>query len=252
MDDAAALGLERPGVMAPKETMDRLRAALTRDAVEAGALAAGASEAQIVASLIALVPDAIAVQGRAGIPDEVTRSTLLDVGRKQRLYGARAVLPWLLEVMRGDIVELGRLQVARQPDRYGHAIHIPETGALVPAEVDRSLACIAAFTGATRLQCTSWLLDPLLQAELPGSNIASFARRFTIVDGTEPTPDASREAARFVFRDSLERVRDPREVEPRTRLERIVAEHLRAGFDWSEPTGTLDPSAAGKLAARAT
>ncbi|MRG58946.1 hypothetical protein GE115_03545 [Agromyces sp. CFH 90414] len=251
--DAEVLGLAPVEASARPDVTARLRAAVLSEskphpdasgpvgvASDAVQVDTDASDAELLASLVELVPDALTRHRRLGIPGDVTRATLLDVGRKHRLYGAANVLDWLLEILRGDVVELGRLQVSRRRERYGHAVHIPELGPLDPGAVDRSIARIAAFTRADRLQCTSWLLDPVLQAELPDSNIAAFARRFQLVDHVEPSAEASAEASRFVFRESAERVRDADAVQPRTRLERVVAERLRTGSDWSEPTGILE------------
>ena len=193
----------------------------------------------LAAALAALEADAAELHRRAGIPADITRETLLDVGRKHELYGARAVLPWLLGLMRADVIQFGRLQVERLPDERGHGLHIPETGPLEPSVVDRSLGRIRAFTGPQQLHCTSWLLDPAVSKDLPGSNLASFAGRFMIVDGGEDSDSGNRSVAKFVFRTSYEAVLAEGGVTPRTGLERRVVERLRSGYRWSEPTGVI-------------
>ncbi|QEO14362.1 hypothetical protein FLP10_07970 [Agromyces intestinalis] len=193
----------------------------------------------LVSALAACVPLAMDRQRRAGIPEQITRATLRDVGRKHARYGAATVLDWLIELMRGDVVELGRLQVARRAEALGHAVHIPETGPLDPGAVDASLERIREFTGARRLSCTSWLLDAEIRRELPHSNLAAFARRFEVVAGEEGSRQGSEAVAKFVFRRPLEAVLDGR-VHPESRLERLIIDRLRSGRHWSEPTGVLD------------
>lgn len=57
--------------------------------------------------------------------------------------------------------------------------------------------------------------------------------------GAKPTTAASADAAKFVFRRTLADVRDSALVVPQTSLERLVAKTLRAGQDWTEPSGVL-------------
>jgi hypothetical protein len=237
-DDAAALGLAAVGDAAP-HLVALLRDLVRTDGEIAPDLTVPASGDEMVNAMAMLVPEARERQRRAGVPDEVIDATLRDVGRKHRLYGAETVLPWLVGILRGDVVEVGRLQVERRPSAHGHALHIPETGALSPALVDESLERAAALTGATAFSCTSWLLDPRIRAELPGSNIASFAARFDALDPGHASASASASVAKFVFRRSVADVLDPAVVVPQSRLERLVANTLRAGEDWTEPVGLL-------------
>lgn len=233
-----ALRVERTGGADPL-LVESLRELVRGDGEPPEDLVVSASGDEIAMALAALVPDARERQRRLGIPEEITRATLHDVARKHGLYGAKTVLPWLLGILRGDVLEVGRLQVERREGTRGHALHIPETGALSPALVDESLSRAAALTGARAFSCTSWLLDPRIAAELPTSNIAAFAARFRIVDPGEPTTAASADAAKFVFRRTLADVRDSALVVPQTSLERLVAKTLRAGHDWTEPSGVL-------------
>lgn len=191
-----------------------------------------------IAALAEVLPDALRRHGSLGIPPEVTRETLRDVGRKHARYGAAAVAPWLLMLLRGDVLDLGRLQVARRPDADGHALHIPEKGALDPVAVDLSLVRIREVTGEAPLTCRSWLLDPELGAEIPDGNIAAFARRFEVEPPME-SAEASAAVARFVFGLTPEQLRVPGLVEARTRVENLVLRRLRGGRDWSEPLGRL-------------
>ncbi|WP_344779188.1 hypothetical protein, partial [Microbacterium marinilacus] len=176
-----------------------------------------------------------------GIAEDVTRDTLADVGRKHARYGAAAVLPWLLSLLRGDVVSAGRLQVERRAGADGHALHVPETGPLHPEAVDAALDRARALTGADGFSCTSWLLDPVLREQLPETNIARFAERFRLVREAADPEAGSRSAAQFVFVRPLSEVLDPAVVVPVTRLERLVALRLRDGSGWREPVGVLTP-----------
>jgi hypothetical protein len=220
-----------------------LRDLLHNDAEPPQDLVVPASGDEIALALAALVPEARERQRRAGIPEAVTLATLRDVGRKHRLYGAETVLPWLLGILRGDVVEVGRLQVERRRGPHGHALHVPESGPLSPKLVEGSLILAAAITSADTFSCTSWLLSPLIGAAMPTSNIAAFAARFRIADPGEATAEASAEVAKFVFRRSLADVLDPSLVVPQSTLEQLVVSTLRAGDHWTAPLGiTTMPS----------
>jgi len=226
------------------ELVERFRALVQDDQplpkhIETG----GASGDAVLRALAATAPLALDRHRREGIPTAVTVNTLRDVGRKHCLYGADTVLPWLLGILRGDVVEVGRLQVERRRGDLGHALHIPETGALVPESVSASLAAAALLTGSNDFSCTSWLLDSRLPIALPDSRIASFAKRFTVVGNAQPTVAASAEVAKFAFQRSLADVLDPRVVVPRTSLERLIATSLRAGEHWTQPVGVLSVAA---------
>ena len=188
--------------------------------------------------LIALIPHARARHRRLGLSEAMSDETLADIERKHRLYGAGTVTAWLLGILRGDVVQVGRLQVERQSGAHGHGLHIPETGPLTPEAVDDALRRASELVDSTRFSCESWLLDRDLAAALPDSNLASFARRFDIVD--EDAEEGGDEAvAKFVFR------RKPAEVlsgsvAARTSLERYVMERLRSGTPWTQPLGVLE------------
>ncbi len=128
-----AIGASRTDVAAPTALLERLRAALhDRDAE---VTADSATEGEVVAALATLVPDALAMHGALGIPPDVTAATLVDVGEKHRVYGARHELPWLLGILRGDVLSVGRLQVERRPGRRGltaSTCHGPVRSGLTP------------------------------------------------------------------------------------------------------------------------
>ncbi|GAA1536386.1 hypothetical protein HD600_001518 [Microbacterium ginsengiterrae] len=237
-DAAAIVGIE------PAAEADLLLVAVLRELVHAARepaedLVISAAGDEIAMAMAALVPEAMARQRGIGIPEAVTLATLRDIGRKHRLYGAETVVPWLVGILRGDVIQVGRLQVERRAGAHGHALHIPESGALSPALVDDSLHRAAAITGAKTFSCESWLLDPRIGSAIPASNIAGFAARFCILDPGAASAEASAAVAKFVFRRSLSEVRDPAVVVPRSSLERLVASTLRGGEEWTSPLGVL-------------
>jgi hypothetical protein len=232
---AALLGL--PGVEPLPEgsaAVDALRAAVR------GEHPAPESVDALAPALVAVVPDALERHRALGVPEDVTAATLADVGVKIDAYGATVDVPWLVGLLRGDVLALGRLQYERETTDEGRAIHIPEGGSLRPELVDASLAEARGFFGDGTMICTSWLLDPTLLQLPETSNIVAFARRFDL-EATDPGHEGDEAAAKFVFRRPLAEVLDPSAVVPRTTLERLVANHLRAGRHWSEPKGTLRP-----------
>ncbi|MFE9024068.1 acyltransferase domain-containing protein [Streptomyces sp. NPDC007808] len=209
---------------------------------------------------VAALPYTRAYHRERGIPAEVSRRTLADLGRNmavhRRRYGRTGVQApwWLVRHFRGELYQLGRLQFERT--RLGERttaalatagldtgpgtpclnLHIPDFhGPLSPAAVDRSLALAREFfprhfpqeryAAAT---CHSWLLDPQLAEYLPeDSNIVRFQTRWRVAQqGGEPTDT---EPVQFVFGDPELPIDGlPR----RTALERAVGDHLRAGGHW--------------------
>lgn len=214
---------------------------------------------------VAALPYVRAHHVERGIPADVSRHTLADVGRNmaahRRRHGRGGVLAprWLTLHFRGELYQLGRLQFQRvrfderavrelaaagldaTPGTPCLSLHIPDfRGPLSPAACDRSLALAREFFARhyphERYEiavCHSWLLDPQLKRYLPAdSNIVRFQERFRITDedpeepGREPSDT---EPVRFVFADPDL----PVETLPRrTAVERAVGDHLRAGGHW--------------------
>jgi hypothetical protein len=209
---------------------------------------------------VAALPYTRAYHRERGIPADVARRTLADLGRHmavhRRRYG-RAGMPaprWLTRHFRGELYQLGRLQFERSRlgQRTGAALaaaglgvgpgalcltlHIPDfLGPLSPAACDRSLALAREFFARHFPQerfevatCHSWLLDPQLKRYLNGdSNIVRFQERFRVA--REDTEPADTEPLQFVFGDPDSAVDSlPR----RTAVERAVGDHLRAGGHW--------------------
>ncbi|KOG32078.1 acyltransferase domain-containing protein [Streptomyces resistomycificus] len=209
---------------------------------------------------VAALPHTRAYHRERGVPADVSRRTLADLGRNmavhRRRYGRTGVEAprWLTHHFRGELYQLGRLQFERAAhgQRTGQALaaagldvapgtpclnlHIPDfLGPLSPGACDRSLALAAEFFARCFPEekyraalCHSWLLDPQLRDYLPAdSNIVRFQGRFQAA--REDTEPADTEPVRFVFGDPDL----PVETLPRrTPVERAVGDHLRAGKHW--------------------
>ncbi|MEU8817548.1 acyltransferase domain-containing protein [Actinoplanes sp. NPDC048796] len=255
-DDAAEIQAGWPGADSPLWTpelrwlLDRSTALVRADLGGYGWLAPGpALPRYFVYVYLALVDVVTAYHRDRGIPGEVTRATLADLGRnlavdrRMRGEGWPVMQSWLTLHVRGGLYELGRLQYQRGDTTID--LHIPEAGPLTPAAIDASLDEARAFfprhfpeeyyEGFT---CGSWLLDPQLLDYLPAdSNIARFQRRFEILPYEEPEGlDADVETRRFVFRT----LTTPLDQLPRdTVLQRAVIDHLTAGHHWQWRRGRL-------------
>ncbi|RPE44771.1 hypothetical protein EDD90_8023 [Streptomyces sp. Ag109_O5-1] len=216
----------------------------------------------LVYVFLAALPRARASHRARGIPDDVSRHTLADLGRgmalHRRQYGrgglATRQAHWLTRHFCGRLYQLGRLQYERTGlgDRTARAItaagtdatggepcldlHIPDfLGPLTPAACDRSLDRAREFFERyfpeephAVATCHSWLLDPQLRRHLKAdSNIIRFQERFR--PGWEDPEPADTTPVGFVFGDPDLPVADlPR----RSPVERAVGDHLRAGGHW--------------------
>jgi hypothetical protein len=212
-----------------------------------------------------------------GIPEEISWASMgdlaLHMGLHRRMYGSTGVdAPWWLTMcLRAELFDLGRLQFnwfqlgigddsplwypVDEAKRRGPgfrpgdacvAVHIPESGPMTPVACEDAFVRAKAFfaeyfpvvdQGRRLATCWSWLLDDQLAEWLPAeSNIVRFQRRFELVPGSAENDDGTLE---FVFR-----VRDPLArldtLPQRTRLERAVVAHLRAGGHWRARTGWVD------------
>ncbi|WP_017555901.1 acyltransferase domain-containing protein [Nocardiopsis baichengensis] len=211
-------------------------------------------------------------QRALGVPEDVTRATLRDVGRQvaanRRMFGRTGLetAGWVALQFRSGLYELGRLQyepnvLATQASVrwFDHAraralgrpdlapgapclrIHIPAGPPLDPGDVADSLRRARPFF-RTRLgadhpvaTCSSWMLDPRLNDHLGhDGNIARFQKLFTLVDEPAPGDD---DVFRFIHRSPRA---DPARARRTTRLERATADHVAAGGHWHVRTGWLD------------
>jgi hypothetical protein len=209
---------------------------------------------------VAALPCVRAHHRERGIPEEVSRRTLADLGRQMAVHRRRCgtgglLFPWWTALhFHGELFQLGRLQYqrARLGQRTGRAVaaaghglgpgdpclslHIPDfSGPLSASACERSLALARAFFAEHYPEehyeiavCDSWLLDPQLKNYLPAdSNIIRFQDRFELAH-QETTPDDCMPVG-FVFGDpDLPVERLPR----RSSVERAVVDHLRSGGHW--------------------
>ncbi|MFG3285940.1 acyltransferase domain-containing protein [Streptomyces sp. NPDC048111] len=214
---------------------------------------------------VAALPSTRAYHQERGIPDDVARRTLADLGRHIALHhrrhgnGGLSVPAWLRLHLRGEIYQLGRLQFQRsrlggRTSREMRAagldaaqgercldVHVPDfQGPLTPEacadSIDRARAFFARHFPEERYRvaaCHSWLLDPQLRDHLPAtSNILRFQDLFRTgrAEG-RPAEDepADSEPIGFVFGDPE---RAPEQLPQRTSLERAVVGHLMDGGHW--------------------
>ncbi|TKT00254.1 acyltransferase domain-containing protein [Streptomyces lasalocidi] len=208
----------------------------------------------------AALPHVRAYHRELGVPEEISRHTLADVGRgvakHHRRHGTGGLLKprWLHLHFHGELYQLGRLQFQRTrlgswtgdavaaaglpagPGDPALGVHVPDfLGPLTPEACDRSVALARAFFARhfprepyAVATCGSWLLDPQLKRYLPpDSHIVRFQERFRLSHLPEEPDDMA--PVRYVFGTTdvpLDRL--PR----RTRLERALVDHLRDGGHW--------------------
>jgi hypothetical protein len=211
---------------------------------------------------LAAVPMLLEMHRARGIDDDVTWTTLRDVGLQIANYEVRTGRPgfdgafWVWPHFRGDAITLGRLQYDRryvpddavaglEPRRGSPAlgVHIPALGPLTPPACDASLGRARAFHEAHFPEetydvgiCESWLMDEQLLAYLPGSsNIVRFQERFTIGDPWSRLADE--DVIRFAFGHLPASLAD---LPQRTTLERGIVRHLDDGGHWFFRRGWLE------------
>ncbi|MET9497539.1 acyltransferase domain-containing protein [Streptomyces sp. NPDC006552] len=209
---------------------------------------------------VAALPHTRALHRARGIPDDVSRRTLADLGRNLAVHRRRSgttglFVPWWpTRHFRGELFQLGRLQFERYrlgrraAERLAAAgagtgpgdpvlgVHIPDfRGPLSAQACDDSIARARTFFArhfpeepAAVAVCQSWLLDPQLRRYLPaGSNIVRFQDRFALAPMDEEAQDDIPVA--FVFGGTG----TPRALLPRrTSVQRAVLDHLDAGGHW--------------------
>jgi hypothetical protein len=213
---------------------------------------------------VAAVPHVRSYHQQHGIPDDISRRTLADLGRNMAVHRRRRgtgglLVPWWIKLhFRGEIYQLGRLQFQRATlgNRTGRAVaaalplgpgdpslnlHIPDfSGPMSPTACHESIARAREFfprhfpeEAYALATCESWLLDPQLREYLPeSSNIIHFQRRFQ--PGYPVAENDDTRPVGFVFGDPGL----PLETLPRrTTLERAIVDHLRAGRHWHGGNG---------------
>ena len=217
----------------------------------------GPTESDWVTALLRFAPLVHSHHLGLGITPEVSAASLADVGLQlrinRRVHGRFGLdtWGWLTLHMAGNLFRLGRLQFhlirperpearAAQEPSWELGVHIPEDGGLSPAAVDASFKDAKLFFAGhfpdkpvATATCDSWMLDPYLLDRLPDSNIASFARRFTL----DRCSDAPTDAVYFTFRHrGLENLDGlPR----KTSLQKVVLERIDDGGTWQLGHGHL-------------
>ncbi|OON74746.1 acyltransferase [Streptomyces tsukubensis] len=209
---------------------------------------------------VAALPLVRAHHRELGIPEEISRHTLADLGRHLAVHRRRTgttgllVPRWIRLHFHGELYQLGRLQFQRvRAGRKARAlaaaegvtlteaarllsVHIPDfLGPLTPAACDLSFDRAREFFARyypreeyRAFACYSWLLDPQLRRYLPAeSNVVRFQERFRSM-GAVSEPDDQAPVG-FVFGDTE---LDPLKLPRRTGMERAVGDHLRAGGHW--------------------
>lgn len=152
-------------------------------------------------ALLATAQDVHSFHLGRGIEPAVSWASLADLGQqvtKHRLVHGTTGLThfnWMRNVWSGDFIRLGRLQfeLFSREDSIVLNTHIPGDGSMSPAAVEESLLAAPGFfaehfadLGGDQVEslfCMSWLLDPVLEELLPGTNIADFASRWHEVGG---------------------------------------------------------------------
>lgn len=220
---------------------------------------AGQSEAEWIEAFLRFAPTVHDYHLGLGISAATSWASLADLGLQlrvnRRVHGRFGLdtWGWMSLHMAGNLFRLGRLQFHLVHGSHTESpapssadagwelgVHIPEDGSLSPSAVDHSFAEAPSFFAkyfpdkpVTVATCDSWMLDPYLAEHLPESNIASFARRFTVYSCT----DAPADALYFTFRhrglEGLETL--PRE----TSLQRVVLERIDDGGTWQLGHGRL-------------
>lgn len=203
-----------------------------------------------------------------GIPDDVTRATLGDLGRHVASFrtghgrvGLDLPQP-LLPHWQGSLYSLGRLQFDLQAVKPGRrsvglpaplhdekwllSISVPDSGPLTGRAVDASLASARGFFSAhfpdaapRFAHCTSWLLDPHLASVLPHeAHVVRFQRRFTLFGGPAPGDD---DAVWFACgHRRLADLADLASLPRDTTLRRAVVSRIEAGGHWEIRQGYLE------------
>lgn len=208
---------------------------------------------------VATLPHTRRYHREHGIPEEVARASLADLGRNVRVNhkrygeGGLEVSHWLMLHFRGCIYQLGRLQFERaklrpsiaekaaargenaSPGDLALSVHIPDfLGPMTPEACDASFAMAREFFPEHFPEehydwavCSSWLLDPHLKDYLsPSSNIIQFQNRFEIAE-TDANADSL--VLQFVFGPAPE---DLDSLPQQSSLQRAVVTHLKNGGHW--------------------
>ena len=219
-------------------------------------LAVDADGVLAMLALLASAPAVAAFHASRDVPPEVSAATLADLGQQATVHRlvtggfGVATYPWVGgHVWSGALYRLGRLQLdldmAATVDGRGRewvlSTHIPRADRLAPEDVDASFAAAPEFFARhlpevtpTDVHCLSWLLDPRLPRLMPGSNLASFQRRWRTY-GEPRNGDDDALFFAFTRRGGLDLDRLPAQ----TSLQRALRSVWEAGEHWNVVEGRL-------------
>lgn len=263
--------LERDAALA--DSFAACRAAVLDGRPAAGAAGAAGSRQGLVQAFtfLHLVRLARAIHRARGIPDEVGRQTLGELGRwmedhRQRLgcWGFD-LIDWSALHLQGRIFALGRLkfELAGLPDwcaideapglasipRCGDpvvCVHIPASGRLDHEECDRSFAAAHDFFPRhfpdhpfAAFICVSWMMNRQLAEVLPpDSNLVRFLGRFSPMRLRDARDD------QIWLRVFGQAVVDPATAPRDTSLRRAILDHALRGGRWDTAGGFIPHPAA--------
>ena len=126
-----------------------------------------------------------------------------------------------------DFVAMEELPGASEGDSV-IAMHIPGGFPLEPEAVRESLRLMKEHFAALRPRyaaCCSWLLNPIFAEKMPGSNFEHFQRLGKIL----PMPRAYVGFPQFVFGKEFDTQIDWQNLQPKSRLEKIIQDEYLAG-----------------------
>lgn len=219
----------------------------------------GQTEVEWIQAFLRFAPTVHRYHLGLGVSAATSWASLADLGLQlrinRRVHGRFGLdtWGWMSLHMAGNMFRLGRLQFHLVRGSEGESaadsspacewelgVHIPEDGNLSPVAVDDSFAEARLFfpqhfpdKPVAVATCDSWMLDPYLKEQLPDSNIAAFARRFTVSRCT----DAPEDAVYFTFR---QRGLEGLDALPReTSLQRVVLERIDDGGTWQLGHGRM-------------
>lgn len=220
-------------------------------------------------SLLAVVPEVLQLHRRRGIPESVSRDTLLDLGGVMSSHlevtGQRGVGLFPLwgppQSFCGLDYTIGRHSFTRAEIAFGDGVagysllvHIPPYGPLREQDsrqsIDRAIRFFADHFSdqpIAALVCKSWILDPQLADYLEAdSNLVRFQQRFQLLPRV-PLDDDS-EGDREMMRLGLQ-LTTPHEgaltdndldrVPQTTTLQRAFVRHIWSGRHWHIRTGII-------------
>ena len=213
-------------------------------------------------TVLLTAPEVAAFHASRGIPPEVSSATLADLGQQvwvHRLtyheFGLHTQ-GWLLSAWCGALYWLvlsqfqlcleNRIASRGETREWVLSTHIPRTGPLKPTLVDESFAEATNFFAryfpdypTQDFFCASWMLDPQIAELLPDSHLAAFQRRWTLYGDWQP---GNADVLFFVF--NRREPTNPESLPRDTALQRVLAERMAAGLNWSTVKGRLHQKSA--------